>query len=164
MYDKSPMERAKTHHTLVENFKRLFKRPIFQVVYTSKAPEPVGPYSQAVRLAGGRFLVCSGQIAIDPDTNKITGSNITEQSEKVFQNTLAILRASKMDWQNVFKTSVFLKDMNGFEDFNEVYRAYFKDLKPARSLVEVTGLPKEALVEMEVWAVSYSYGFSGMKF
>ena len=127
-----------------------------QPIYTHKAPEPVGPYSQAVRVFlydGASFLVCSGQIPLDPETSKMVGSNIEEQTEQVFQNVQAVLSAGKMKWKNVIKTTVFLTDMNLFHAFNEIYSSYFKDHKPARSCVEVSALPKDALVEMEVWAV-----------
>ena len=116
----------------------------------------MGPYSQAVRVllyGGSRFLICSGQIPLDPDTSKIMGSGIEQQTEQVFQNVQALLSAGKMKWKNVIKTTVFLTDMALFNSFNEIYSSYFKDHKPARSCVEVSALPKGVLVEMEVWAV-----------
>ena len=125
-------------------------------IYTPKAPEPVGPYSQAVRVflyGGSRLLVCSGQIPLDPETSQLVGSHIEGQTEQVFKNTQAVLSAGKMKWKNVIKTTVFLTDMSLFNSFNEIYSFYFKDHKPARSCVEVSALPKGALVEMEVWAV-----------
>ena len=125
-------------------------------IYTPKAPEPVGPYSQAVRVflyGGSRLLICSGQIPLDSETSQMVGSNIEEQAEQVFKNTQAVLSAGKMKWKNVIKTTVFLTDMSLFNSFNEIYSFYFKDHKPARSCVEVSALPKGALVEMEVWAV-----------
>ena len=134
-------------------------RHIFSTVkpiYTREAPEPVGPYSQAVKAylyGGSRLLVCSGQIPLDPETSQLIGSRIEEQTEQVFKNVQAVLSAGKMKWKNVIKTTVFLTDMNLFNSFNEIYSSYFKDHKPARSCVEVSALPKGALVEMEVWAV-----------
>ena len=125
-------------------------------IYTSKAPEPVGPYSQAVKVflyGGSRLLICSGQIPLDPETSQIVGSNVEEQTEQVFQNVQAVLFAGKMKWKNVIKTTVFLTDMKLFHSFNEIYSSYFKDHKPARSCVEASALPKGTLVEMEVWAV-----------
>ena len=120
-------------------------------IYTSKAPEPVGPYSQAIRLSsGGQFLFCSGQIPLSPGASQITALSIEEQTKIVFENTKAVLFAAGMSWKHVIKTTVFLKDMNSFQAFNQVYSSYFKDLKPARSCVEVSALPKGALVEMEV--------------
>ena len=83
----------------------------------------------------------------------MVGSHIEEQTEQVFQNVQAVLEAGKMKWENVIKTTVFLTDMGLFHSFNEIYSSYFKDHKPARSCVEVSALPKDALVEMEVWAV-----------
>ena len=125
-------------------------------VYTPKAPKPVGPYSQAVKVpfhGTSQFLICSGQIPLDPETSQMVGSSIEEQTKQVFQNVQAVLSADKMKWNNVIKTTVFLTDMNLFHSFNEIYSSYFKDHKPARSCVEVSALPKGALVEMEVWAV-----------
>ena len=126
-------------------------------VYTPKAPEPVGPYSQAVKipLCGAKFLVCSGQIPLDPETSQIVGSNVEKQTEQVFQNVRAVLSAEKMHWENVIKATIFLTDMNSFHSFNEIYSSYFKDHKPARSCVEVSALPKDSLVEMEVWAIKW---------
>ena len=120
-------------------------------IYTPKAPKPVGPYSQAIRVSGG-FLFCSGQIPLSSGASQITASSIEEQTKIVFENTGAILSAAGMGWKNVIKTTVFLKDMNSFQAFNRIYSSYFKDFKPARSCVEVSALPKEALVEMEVSA------------
>lgn len=120
-------------------------------IYTSKAPEPVGPYSQAIRVSGGGcFLFCSGQIPLSPNASQITALSIEEQTKIVFENTQAVLSAAGMSWKHVIKTTVFLKDMKSFHAFNQIYSSYFKDFKPARSCVEVSALPKGALVEMEV--------------
>ena len=127
-----------------------------KVIHTPQAPKPVGPYSQALLVAeGGRWLVCSGQIPLDSKTSQIIGDSVQEQTEKVFENVQAVLVAAKMNWENVVKTTVFLKDIKSFDSFNEIYSSYFKSNKPARSCVEVSALPKGALVEMEVWAVSH---------
>ena len=129
------------------------KNHLVEAIYTSKAPEPVGPYSQAVRISGGGcFLICSGQIPLTPGASQITALSIEEQTKQVFENTQAVLSAAGMSWKNVIKTTVFLKDMKSFHAFNEIYSSYFKDFKPARSCVEVSALPKGALVEMEVWS------------
>ena len=132
------------------------KELLMKTIHTPKAPEPVGPYSQALLVAGGgQWLICSGQIPLDPHTSQITGNSVKEQTERVFKNVHAVLSAAKMDWENVVKTTVFLKDMKSFDSFNEIYSSYFKNSKPARSCVEVSALPKGALVEMEVWAMSH---------
>ena len=133
----------------------IFRKPI----HTDKAPKPVGPYSQGVSVPflgpflGWRWLVCSGQIPLDPKTSQIIGSTVAEQTDQVFKNIQAVLSAGKMSLKNVVKTTVFLTDMKLFNSFNEIYSSYFKDHKPARSCVEVSALPKGALVEIEVWAV-----------
>lgn len=131
---------------------KVFVEPI----YTPEAPEPIGPYSQALLVSGNaQWLICSGQIPVDPKTSQIVDSSVEEQTERVFKNIQAVLSAAKMDLKNVVKTTVFLKDMASFNSFNEVYSSYFKNHKPARSCVEVSALPKDALVEMEVWALSH---------
>lgn len=122
-----------------------------QIIYTADAPEPVGPYSQAV--IAGNTLYCSGQIAIDPSTGKLSDGNITEQAHLCIKNIKNILKAANMNLTNVVKTSCFLKEMGDFAEFNEVYAQYFNENKPARSCVAVKELPKGALVEIEVIAI-----------
>lgn len=122
-----------------------------QIIYTADAPEPVGPYSQAVIV--GNTLYCSGQIAIDPSTGKLSDGNITEQAHLCIKNIKNILKAANMNLNNVVKTSCFLKEMGDFAEFNEVYAQYFNENKPARSCVAVKELPKGALVEIEVIAI-----------
>ena len=122
-----------------------------QIIYTADAPEPVGPYSQAV--IAGNTLYCSGQIAIDPSTGKLSDGNITEQAHLCIKNIKNILKAANMNLNNVVKTSCFLKEMGDFAEFNEVYAQYFNENKPARSCVAVKELPKGALVEIECIAV-----------
>ena len=143
----------KRHLSFLKNLVKPFSR--IKPVYTNKAPEPVGPYSQAITISlyNSWWLICSGQIPLDPETSRIVGSNVEEQTEQIFKNVQAVLSAGKMSWENVVKTTVFLTNMDLFHAFNEVYSSYFKDHKPARSCVEVSRLPKNALVEMEVWAV-----------
>lgn len=144
---------SKKSPNFLQKLRKSFSR--IKPVYTPKAPEPVGPYSQAVKipLYGVQLLVCSGQIPLDPETSQIVGSDMEKQTEQVFRNVQAVLSAEKMRWEDVIKTTVFLKDMNSFHSFNEIYSSYFKDHKPARSCVEVSALPKDSLVEMEVWAI-----------
>ena len=121
-----------------------------KIIFTKQAPEPVGPYSQAIKLDS--WLICSGQIPLDPITNSIVGKEVEEQSEQVFKNIQAVLSAGNLTFDDVVKTCVFLKNMSDFEKFNQVYTKYFAKNKPARSCVEVSRLPKDVLVEIEVWA------------
>ncbi len=121
-----------------------------EIIYTNNAPEPVGPYSQAV--LAGSTLYCSGQIAIDPTTGKLSDGDITTQTHLCLKNIKNILNAARTDIKNVVKVSCFLKDMGDFSEFNKVYEQYFTDSKPARSCVAVKELPKGALVEIEVIA------------
>ncbi|MBR5303204.1 MAG: RidA family protein [Candidatus Gastranaerophilales bacterium] len=117
-------------------------------IYTNQAPEPVGPYSQAV-IANG-FLYCSGQIAINPANNEFINGDIVEQTEQVMKNISAVLVASGCNFEDVIKTTCFLDDMKSFGAFNEIYAKYFIS-KPARSCVQAV-LPKGAKVEVEVIA------------
>ena len=120
-----------------------------ETVSTPNAPAAVGPYSQAVK-AGG-FIWCSGQIALDPASGVLAGSDITSQSEQVMKNISAVLAASGATLDDVVKTSCFLADINDFAAFNAVYAKYFTG-RPARSCVAAAALPKGALVEVEVIA------------
>ncbi|MCL2932607.1 MAG: Rid family detoxifying hydrolase [Trichodesmium sp. MAG_R03] len=125
-----------------------------KVIKTDKAPNPVGPYNQAIA-ATGQMLFVSGQIAIDTTTNKIVCSDdISEQTEKVMANLEAILTEAKATWLSVVKTTVYLKNMDDFTIVNNVYAKYFNSEKaPARSCVEVSRLPKDVLVEIDCIAV-----------
>lgn len=114
------------------------------------APAAVGPYSHAVR-AGG-LLFCSGQVALDPDTNKLVGDDAATQAEQVFENVRAVLAAAGAGLSDVVKTTVFLDAMDDYAAVNEVYAAAFGDHRPARSAVAVDRLPLGALVEIEVIA------------
>ena len=117
-------------------------------IYTKNAPEPVGPYSQAIKVNG--FLYCSGQIAINPENNEFIDKDITEQTTQVMKNIKAVLNEAHYDFDNVIKTTCFLDDMKNFNAFNEIYAKYFTS-KPARSCVEAK-LPKGAKVEVEIIA------------
>jgi 2-iminobutanoate/2-iminopropanoate deaminase len=117
------------------------------IVETSNAPKPVGPYSQAVIC--GNLLFASGQIALDPKTNEIVEVNIQGQTKQVLENIDAVLTAAGSNFQNVLKTTVFLTDINDFTVMNEIYQSYFSTNSPARSIVEVSRLPKNVLVEIE---------------
>ncbi len=118
-------------------------------VSTEKAPQAIGPYSQAIIC--GDMLYTSGQIAINPSSGSIEGKNIIEQAEQVMKNLGEVLKEAGTSFDNVVKTTCFLKDMSDFADFNDVYGKYFKS-KPARSCVAVADLPKSALCEVEVIA------------
>jgi 2-iminobutanoate/2-iminopropanoate deaminase len=122
-----------------------------ETVTTDRGPKPIGPYSQAVK-AGG-FLYLSGQVALDPKTNEMTGADIRQQTERVLENIKGILEAAGSNLHHVVKTTVFLKDMNEFPQMSEIYGRYFTSAPPARSTVQVARLPKDALVEIEVIAV-----------
>lgn len=123
---------------------------LFRPVYTSKAPKPVGPYSQAFR--AGPWLFCSGQIPLDAKNSQIVGQNIETQTKQVLDNIKTVLDSEGMVLQNVVKTLVFLTDIKEFLRFNQVYESYFSEHKPARSCVEVSALPKSVKVEVEVIA------------
>jgi 2-iminobutanoate/2-iminopropanoate deaminase len=120
------------------------------VILTDRGPKPIGPYSQAVRANG--FLYLSGQVALDPKTGEMTGADIRQQTERVLENVKGILEAAGSNLHHVLKVTVYLKDMNEFAAMNEVYGKYFASAPPARSTVEVSRLPKDALVEIEVIA------------
>ncbi len=119
-------------------------------IYTEKAPEAIGPYSQACVYNG--IVYTSGQIAINPETNKVEADDIKGQTEQIMKNLSEVLKASNSSFENVIKTVCFIADMNDFAVFNEVYGKYFTS-KPARSCVAVKTLPKNVLAEVEVVAV-----------
>ena len=121
-----------------------------EIVYTKEAPEALGPYSQAIKVNGMVFT--SGQIAINPASNKIEESTIEGQTEQVMKNLGQILKSSNSGFDKAIKTVCFLADMNDFGKFNEIYGKYFIS-KPARSCVAVKTLPKNVLVEVECIAL-----------
>jgi 2-iminobutanoate/2-iminopropanoate deaminase len=120
------------------------------IVHTDRGPKPIGPYSQGIKAAG--FLFLSGQVALDPKTNEMAGGDIQQQTVRVLENIKGIVEAAGSDLRHVVKTTVFLKDMNDFPAMNEVYARYFTIAPPARSTVQVSRLPKDALIEIEVIA------------
>ncbi|MGM0884798.1 MAG: RidA family protein [Bacillota bacterium] len=120
-----------------------------QVISTDRAPAAIGPYSQAIKLGG--LLFTSGQIPLDASGQLVEGG-IEEQTHQVFRNLEAVLAAAGAGFQDVVKTTVFMKDMNQFATVNSIYSSYFGDHKPARSTVEVARLPKDVFVEIEVIA------------
>ena len=121
-----------------------------RIIATQTAPAAVGPYSQAV--VAGDLMFCSGQIALDPATGSMVGASPAEQTERVLKNVSALLAAEGLSLTDVVKATVFATDMGAFAAVNEVYARFFTSEPPARSFVEVSALPKNALVEIEVIA------------
>ena len=121
-----------------------------QVVQTDKAPAAVGPYSQAIRFQN--MVFSAGQVALDPSTGVLVGEDVKAQTVQVFKNLQAVLTAAGTDLSKVVKTTVFLTTMDHFAAMNEIYGSQFPNNPPARSTVAVAGLPKAALVEIEVVA------------
>lgn len=122
-----------------------------QIIQTDRAPQAIGPYSQAVKARG--FVYASGQIPIDPATGQFVAGGITEQTEQVLKNVAAVLKASGSGLDKVVKTTVFLADMEEFAAMNEVYARFFSSEPPARATVQAAGLPRNAKVEIEVIAL-----------
>lgn len=122
-------------------------------IQTTQAPQAIGPYSQAMKV--GNFLFMSGQIPLDPATMKLVEGDVRVQTERVLKNMAAVLEAAGSRFENVVKTTVFLKDMNDFKTFNEVYaKAFNPEMNPpARSTVQVAALPLGSLVEIEAIAL-----------
>lgn len=121
-----------------------------QVIYTKEAPDPIGPYSQAIQ--AGNMLFLSGQVAIDPDSNELIAGGIDQETEQVMKNIEKLLKHSGYSFSEVVKTTIFLSDMRHFADVNKVYGSFFKGDFPARETVAVLGLPKNANVEISVTA------------
>jgi 2-iminobutanoate/2-iminopropanoate deaminase len=121
------------------------------IIFTEKAPAPIGPYSQAVQT--GNMLFISGQIPIDPETNELISGSIRDEAKQVMQNLGALLLKAGFSFENVVKTTIFLSEMNHFGDVNEVYGSYFKSDYPARETVAVLGLPKNVNIEISLIAV-----------
>jgi 2-iminobutanoate/2-iminopropanoate deaminase len=117
-----------------------------KVIYSAGAPDPIGPYSQAIQ--AGNMLFISGQIAIERSTGKLLTQAIEEETSLVMKNLEEILKAAGMDFSNVVKTTIFLKDMNNFPKVNEIYGKHFQKEPPARETVEVSRLPKDVNVEI----------------
>ena len=123
-----------------------------KIIFTDKAPSPIGPYNQAV--LKGDTLYTSGQIAINPATGELVTDSIKTETEQVMQNMKAVLAAANMTFENVVKTSIFIMDMNDFGAINEVYGSYFNEkTAPARETVQVACLPKNVNVEISMIAV-----------
>ncbi|MEO8763950.1 MAG: Rid family detoxifying hydrolase [Ginsengibacter sp.] len=121
-----------------------------QIIKTTGAPDPIGPYSQAVKAAGLLFI--SGQVALKPGSSSLVITTIAGEAEQVMNNLKAILNEAGLGFQHVIKTTIFLKDMDLFSPVNEVYAKYFESGFPARETVAVKGLPKDANVEISMVA------------
>ena len=123
-----------------------------QIINTSKAPAPIGPYSQAVKTGGMLFI--SGQIAINPLTTELVTGDIQSETEQVMENLQSILNHAGLGFEHIIKTTIFLKDMSLFAAVNEVYGKYFTTDFPARETVAVKGLPKDVNVEISMIAAA----------
>lgn len=122
-----------------------------EIIYTNKAPEPVGPYSQAIM--ANDTLYISGQIAINPESGELVNDTIENETHQVLKNMLAILEKVGMNMENVIKCSVFVSDMDNYGDINGVYAEYFREsTAPARELVQVARLPKDVNIEISAIA------------
>lgn len=122
-----------------------------EIVFSKNAPEPIGPYSQAVK--AGNVLYVSGQIALDADSGSLINENITEETHAVMKNIDAILSAAGFSFNDVVKCSIFIQNMDDFTVINDAYGQYFKSSPPARETVEVSRLPKDVNVEISCIAV-----------
>ncbi|MBN1444646.1 MAG: RidA family protein [Candidatus Omnitrophica bacterium] len=123
---------------------------MFKKISTDKAPQAIGPYSQAV--VSGSFVFLSGQISLEPSSGEVVKGDITVQTRQVINNITAVLEGAGCTTENVVKTTVYLKDIRDFGNMNLVYEEFFKS-RPARSTVEVSNLPKGVLVEIDCIAV-----------
>jgi 2-iminobutanoate/2-iminopropanoate deaminase len=123
-----------------------------EVVLTTGAPRPIGPYAQGIAAEGG-FIFTAGQIALDPATGELAAGPISDQTRRVLENLKSILEAAGSDLAHVVKTTVYLKEMGDFAEMNRVYAEYFPQSPPARSTVEVSRLPRDVRVEIEAIAL-----------
>lgn len=123
-----------------------------KIIYTDKAPAPIGPYNQAVLV--GNTLYTSGQIALDPATMELVMDSIEVETTQVMNNMKAVLEAAEMDFSNVIKSTIFISDMNDFAKINQVYASYFdEDDAPARETVQVSKLPRNVNIEISMIAI-----------
>lgn len=122
------------------------------IISTNAAPKAIGPYSQAVRVGNSIFL--SGQIPIDPATGQLVEGNVQRQTEQVFTNLAAVLAEAGLTFENVVKTTVFMKNLADFSLMNEVYARHFSANPPARSTVEVSRLPRDVQIEIDAIAIA----------
>jgi 2-iminobutanoate/2-iminopropanoate deaminase len=122
-----------------------------EIIFSKEVPAPIGPYSQAVRVANTYYF--SGMIALDAQSGDMIGTDAASQTKKAMENIGALLAVKGLNYANIAKTSIFLKDMDDFSAVNQCYSSYFKDHFPARETVQVSRLPKDALVEITIIAV-----------
>jgi len=122
-------------------------------IETSNAPKPIGPYSQAILTH--QFLFCSGQIGLDPTSGELVGKTAAEQAERAILNLRAVLRQAGLDLGDVVKVTLYLRSMDDFPQVNEVYARHFIQLKPSRTTIGVTSLPKDSLVEIDAIAMTH---------
>ncbi|MFP4547562.1 MAG: RidA family protein [Fidelibacterota bacterium] len=120
-------------------------------ISTENAPAAIGPYSQAVEKGG--MLFCSGQIPIDPATGKLINDDISRATDQSLKNLIAVVKAANYRVEDIVKVNVYVRSMEDFSAVNDVYKEYFSATKPARALVEVSNLPKNALIEIEAVAI-----------
>jgi 2-iminobutanoate/2-iminopropanoate deaminase len=128
---------------------------LMKMVFSSPdAPPALGPYSQAI--GAGSFIFCSGQVPLDAGTGELVGKDVAEQTKQALLNLGAILKNAGLSYPDIVKTTVFLTDLTRFADMNAVYATFFADAPPARSTIEVSGLPRGAKVEIEAIAIKPS--------
>ncbi len=123
-----------------------------EVIHTNKAPDAIGPYEQAIKANG--FVYTAGQIGLEPGTGELVAGGVEEQARRVLDNVTAVLEAAGASWGQVVKTTIYLTDMGNFAAVNTIYEGYLGSAKPARTTVAVAGLPKGALVEVDVVALA----------
>ncbi len=123
-----------------------------EVIHTDKAPNAIGPYEQAIKANG--FVYTAGQIGLEPATGELVAGGIEEQARRVLDNVTAVLEAAGSSWGRVVKTTIYLNDMADFAAVNTIYEGYLGSARPARTTVAVAGLPKGALVEVDVVALA----------
>lgn len=116
------------------------------IITSEKAPAPIGPYSQAVKI--NRFVYVSGQIGLDPESGQMADDDITAETHQVMKNLGNILKEADLDYSNIIKCSIFVKNMDDFTAVNEAYGSYFDENPPARETVEVSRLPKDVNIEI----------------
>lgn len=121
-----------------------------EIINTNNAPSAIGPYSQAVW--AGDMLLMSGQIALNPESGAMENESLASETHRVMKNIAGILKAAGMDYSNILKASIFIKDMNEFAQINEIYASYLQEPYPARETVEVARLPKDARIEISIIA------------
>jgi 2-iminobutanoate/2-iminopropanoate deaminase len=123
-----------------------------KVIQTEKAPQAIGPYSQAIQ--AGNFIFLSGQIPLDPKTGELVKGDIGQQTHQVLENIKGVLESQNLGMEDVVKVTIFLKDIGDFNRVNEVYNTYFPSSPPARSTVEVARLPRDVEIEIEATALT----------